>query len=285
MRCVTFVKNAGAISALAGLLIAGMAHAQQVAAPGAAAPMAVSVGTGASADYKVGPGDLLAITVYRSADLQSTVRVDGEGEILMPGIGPVKVADMTAAAIADRIARLLKERGILVAPSVNVLVSEVRSKIVNVMGSVARPGQVPLDRPGMSLTEVLSTAGATFGTGSGIVTAMMGADGGQRESFRMAELVSGARDRAARPGETLVVQAPPTIYISGEVGRPGAFPAEPGMTVGQAVALGGGVTPRGSRNRIEIQRKQADGSVQIIKAKQGTAVQADDLIVVKQRLF
>lgn len=285
MRSMVSIGRLASLAALPALAMASAAGAQQQFATGTPAPMGLSMGGGATANYLVGPGDLLAIVVYRAPDLQTQVRVGGDGTILFPSIGQVKVADLTATQIGDRIAKLLKDGGILVAPSVNVLVSEVRSKTVSVMGSVARPGQVPLDRPNMTLTEVLSQAGATFGTGSGIVTVMMGADAGAREQFRIAELVSGAKDRAARPGETLVVQAAPTVYVSGEVGRPGAFPVEANMTVGQAVALGGGVTPRGSRNRIEIQRKNADGTTAIIKAKQDTAVLPDDLIVVKQRLF
>ncbi|MFS0735488.1 polysaccharide biosynthesis/export family protein [Sphingomonas sp. 1P06PA] len=285
MRTMVSIGRLATLPALAALMMAGAAGAQQQFATGAPSPMGLAMGGGAAANYLVGPGDLLAINVYRSPDLQTQVRVSGDGTILFPSIGQVKVADMTASQIADQIGKLLKDGGILVSPSVNVLVSEVRSKTVSVMGSVARPGQVPLDRPNMTLTEVLSLAGATFGTGSGIVTVMMGPDASAREQFRIAELVSGAKDRAARPGETLVVQAAPTVYVSGEVGRPGAFPVEANMTVGQAVALGGGVTPRGSRNRIEIQRKNADGTTTIIKAKQDTAVLPDDLIVVKQRLF
>lgn len=271
----------------AAALGASGASAQSSVATGA--PVAQSQPTivsGAAADYRVGPGDLLAIQVYRSPDLGSQVRVATDGTIDFPALGKVSVRDLTASDIAARLAGELKQRGILVAPSVNVLVTEVRSKTAMVMGAVGRPGEVPLDRPNLTLAAVLARAGATFGTGSGVVTVMTGGEGGAREQFRIADLVSGAKDRPVRAGEILVVQAAPTVYVSGEVGRAGAFPLEPNMTVGQAIALGGGITPRGSSNRIRLARKSADGTVQPLdKVTLDTPVQPDDLITVRQRVF
>lgn len=241
----------------------------------------------ASADYRIGPGDLLTISVYRSPDLQMSVRVATDGTIGFASLGDIHVADLTASEVAAKLAGELKRRGILVAPSVNVLVADVRAKTVLVMGAVERAGEIPLDRPGITLAGVLARTGAAFGTGSGIVTVMASKDEqGPREQFRIGDLISGAKDREARPGEILVVQAAPLVYVSGEVGRSGAFPLESGMTVGQALALGGGITPRGSKGRIQLTRKRPDGSTQIIKnVKLDTAVMPDDLVYVRPRIF
>ena len=254
---------------------------------GAGVPQGGGASAGAAADYRVGPGDLLSITVYRSPDLQQSTRVGTDGDITFPSLGKVEVANMTAGDIAAKLSDGLKTKGILVNPSVNVLVSEIRSKVVLVMGAVARPGEVPLDRPNLTLAAVLARAGATFGTGSGIVTVMEGKqENAPRTQMRISDLVSGAKDRDARAGEILVVQSAPMIYVSGEVGHPGAFPLEADMTVGQAVALGGGITPRGSQGRIRVTRKAPDGSVTVLKGVTfNTKVQADDLIYVRQRLF
>jgi len=274
---------------LCALALAGAALAQSGFATGSTQSNGgpATIVSGASADYKIGAGDLLAISVYRSPDLQSSVRVGTDGEITFPSLGSVKVAGLTADAIAEKLAAGLKQRGILVAPSVNVLVTEVRSKVVMVMGAVGRPGEVPLDRPGLSLAAVLARSGAVFGTGSGIVTVMGGREQtAAREQFRISDLVSGVRDREARAGEILVVESAPTIYVSGEVGRPGAYPMEPGMTVGQAIALGGGVTPRGSRGRIRVTRKEKDGTTTgVHKVDFDAPVEPNDLIYVGQRIF
>ena len=243
-------------------------------------------GSGASASYRVGPGDLLSVTVYRSPDLQSQVRVDASGKIPFAALGEVEVGNMTASEIATMLAQGLKKKGILVDPSVNVLVTEIRAKTVMVMGSVSRPGEVPLDREGMTLATVLARSGASFGTGAGVVTVMENDDrNAPRSQYLISELVSGSKDRPAKSGEILVVQSAPTIYVSGEVGKPGAYPLEPNMTIGQALALGGGITPRGSRSRIRLTRKENGKTVEIKSVSFDTPVLPDDLIYVKQRLF
>lgn len=241
---------------------------------------------GAAASYQVGPGDDIAISVYGVPDLATRVTVTPSGKIDYPVLGSVDVNNLTASEISALVAKQLKAKGVVLNPSVNVQVAAVRAKVVSVMGAVARPGPVALDRAGMTLAEVLARAGATFGSGSGVVTVMNGATKDQRDEFRLADLVSGRGDRPARPGEMLVVQAAPSVYVSGEVGRPGAYPLEVGMTVGQAIAVGGGVTPRGSANRIRVTRKQPDGTTRILdKVNADTQLVADDLVTVRTRVF
>ena len=241
---------------------------------------------GAAASYQVGPGDDLVIGVYGVPDLSTRVTVGPDGAIGYPVLGSIAVGGLTASEIATLLAQQLKSNGVVVNPSVNVQIAAVRAKVAMVMGAVARPGPVPLDRQGMTLAEVLARAGATFGSGSGLVTVINPEDHGVREEFRLAELVSGRGDRPARAGEMLVVQQAPTVYISGEVGRPGSYPLEVGMTVGQAIAVGGGVTPRGSINRVRVTRKQPDGTTRMLDKVTGdTRLEADDLVTVRTRVF
>src|SRR5690606_6736765 len=132
----------------------------------------VAATSSAAADYRVGAGDVLAISVYRQPDLPPRVVVAPDGTIVLGSLRDIKVENMTARQIAVRIADALKSGGILLSPSVNVSVVVIRSKVVSVMGSISRAGQIPLDHDNMMLSEVLAKAGATFGTGAGIVTVM-----------------------------------------------------------------------------------------------------------------
>jgi polysaccharide export outer membrane protein len=241
----------------------------------------------AAIDYPVGPGDLLRIDVYRSPDMSTTVRVSDQGDIVVPAIGPVPVRGLTASAIAALIREKLISEKILTNPIVNVLVAEINSKVVLVMGAVARAGEIPLDRPGLTIATVLARAGANFGTGDAIVTVIEGSQpNAPRRQMNISEVISGREDGPVHDGQIIVVRSPPTVYVSGEVLRAGAFPIEPHMTVGQAIALGGGVTPRGSMSRLRLSRRQADGSIVRMKdVHLDTPVEPDDLIVVAPRLF
>jgi polysaccharide export outer membrane protein len=69
------------------------------------------------------------------------------------------------------------------------------------------------------------------------------------------------------------------------VTRSGAYRVEPNMTVMQAIAAGGGMTPRGSDRRLKLRRAGADGKVAETDAKLHDAVKADDVIFVKEALF
>jgi len=86
-------------------------------------------------------------------------------------------------------------------------------------------------------------------------------------------------------GETINVERAPVFYIHGEVARSGAYRVEPNMTVMQAIAAGGGVTPRGSDRRLKLRRVGADGKLVETDASLRDPVKADDVIFVKEALF
>lgn len=74
------------------------------------------------------------------------------------------------------------------------------------------------------------------------------------------------------------------IYILGEVNSPGSYAYMPHLTVFQAVALGGGYTPRASKSRIAVTRFR-DGQQIKFRAKQDSPLLPGDSIMVYQRLF
>jgi len=74
------------------------------------------------------------------------------------------------------------------------------------------------------------------------------------------------------------------VYVYGEVQKGGAYRVEPNMTVMQAIAMGGGVTPRGTLRGIKISRR--DGSnVREISARLNDTVKPDDVVYVSESLF
>jgi polysaccharide export outer membrane protein len=87
-----------------------------------------------------------------------------------------------------------------------------------------------------------------------------------------------------RAGDTIFIPRAESVFISGHVGRPGAYGVGKGMTVRQALALAGGVTDRGSTRRIQIVRK-VDGKERTIDVDLQQLVQPGDTIVVRERFF
>ena len=73
------------------------------------------------------------------------------------------------------------------------------------------------------------------------------------------------------------------FYIHGEVKKPGGYPYHPGMTVNQAVALAGGLTPRADDGSIAIFKESDKSNKQ--KASLAHTVNAGDTITIDQRFF
>jgi polysaccharide export outer membrane protein len=152
-----------------------------------------------------------------------------------------------------------------------------------------KPGRYPLDSTTARLTDVIALAGGVGPTGSDEVTIITNRGGkpekvevDMAEMFRRGDL---SRNIALEPGDTIYVHKAPMVYVYGEVQKGGAYRVEPNMTVMQAIAAGGGITPRGSDRRLKMRRTGDDGKVVETDAKLSDQVKTDDVIYVKEALF
>lgn len=246
-----------------------------------------SVATGAVA--AVGPGDTLLITVVGQSNLETRVTVDADGEIVAPLLGSIRVGGQTPSAIGRQIAQGLRSKGLLNDPQVSVEVITVRSRVVSVLGQVARPGRYAIEN-NLSLLEVVAMAGGTLPDASDTAVLMRRGDGGQQR----VEMFVGNRQSPSRmvqdtelqPGDVVFLPQAPRFYIYGEVRSPGAYPVEHGLTVMRALSLAGGLTERASESRIDLNRTDVvTGDITKQRVKLGDKVQPGDVIHVDERLF
>src|SRR5688572_30754349 len=239
--------------------------------------LAAAVPAWAQPADKLGVGDALRVTVFQQPDLTTEARVTERGTIIMPLVGEVKVGGMSAAEASKHIAGQLKSGKYLKNPQVNVAVTTVRSRQVNVLGLVARPGRYPLDDSSSTLTDVIAAAGGIAEAGSDMVTLVR--DGKSQKIPMMAKGVY------LKNGDTIHIEKAPVFYIYGEVTRSGAYRLEPHMTVMQAIAAGGGITPRGSERRLKLRRPDAKGKVVETDVDLQDTVKADDVLYVRESIF
>jgi polysaccharide biosynthesis/export protein len=231
----------------------------------------------AQAQDKLGAGDAIRVTVHQQPDLTTDARVSERGTIALPLVGEVKVLGLSPQQAAAHIATGLKQGKFLKNPQVNVAVTTLRSSQVSVLGHVARPGRYPLDDTSSQLSDVIAAAGGI--TPAGTDTVLVIRDGKEE---RVPVL---GKSYVLKGGETVHVERAPVFYIHGEVARSGAYRVEPNMTVMQAIAAGGGITPRGSDRRLKLRRVGADGKLVEKDASLRDPVKADDVIFVKEALF
>src|SRR5690348_4940054 len=105
-------------------------------------------------DYRIGPGDLLEISIFEAPELNRTVRVSADGELTLPLVGDVHAAGLSSHDLESVVDELLR-RNYLTDPHVSVFVKELESHGVSVLGAVENPGVYQI-RGSKSLIELLS---------------------------------------------------------------------------------------------------------------------------------
>jgi polysaccharide export outer membrane protein len=109
-----------------------------------------------SDDYVIGPSDVLAINVWKDAELTRTVPVRPDGRISLPLIGELKVSGLTTREVQRIVTERLKEY--ISDPVVSVIVQEVKSRTYVVVGKVVHPGSYELGKP-TTVLEAIAIAG------------------------------------------------------------------------------------------------------------------------------
>jgi polysaccharide export outer membrane protein len=244
------------------------------------------------ADYRLealGMGDMIRVSVFRNPDLTTEARVSERGTIMFPLIGEISVTGLTPTQVSRQIAGKLRAGRFVVDPEVTVSIAQVNSRQVAVLGNVQKPGRYPLDATTAKVTDLIALAGGIAPTGSDQITVMTTRNGKtERREIDLAAMIRSGdltQNLDLQAGDTLYVGRAPMIYVTGEVTRAGAYRVEKDMTVMQAIALGGGITPRGTERGIRIHRKNGDGQIHRMEAKLTDPVQTDDVIFVRESLF
>jgi len=123
--------------------------------PAPSAPPATSVVTGFE-DYRIGPEDSLFVSVWRNDVMSRAVVVRPDGRISLPVLNDVEAAGLTPAQLRDVLVAKLSEY--MPDPDVAVIVTDVRSLKVSVIGEVVRPGRYEI-RGRTTVLDALSLAG------------------------------------------------------------------------------------------------------------------------------
>ena len=107
--------------------------------------------------YKIGPRDVLEVTVFKVPDLSKVVQVSEAGTINYPLVGELEAGGKTAREVEQDLTRLLGTK-YLQNPQISVFVKEYNSQRITVEGAVKKPGVYPIIG-GMSLLQAIATAG------------------------------------------------------------------------------------------------------------------------------
>jgi polysaccharide export outer membrane protein len=196
----------------------------------------------------MGQGASIMPVVAQAPTYQQGLRVDSDGNIILPFIGAVHAEGRSPAELQHDIAQRLRQAGILRDPQVGVRVVEYRSRVAAVVGSVQRPGLYPLTRPGATVGDLIWAAGGPTVDAGRVVEFAPAGDASGLEPMRLdfAALLraNGLRDPSIDPpvrkGDVITVSPAGSVLVDGWVAKPGSYPATRGLTVSGAVAAAGG---------------------------------------------
>jgi len=226
--------------------------------------------------YKVGPQDLLEITVFEVEKLNKTVRVSSQGNINLPLLGILKVKGLTVDELEEEIRSLLAEKYIQ-DPQVNVLIKEYHNQRISVMGAVKNPGVFDVTGP-KTILEMLAVAGGLRDDASPLLFLLRPPKLGEetsKEAKRGDEpkpeafvidleglLVEGnlSLNLLLLHADVINIPVAGKVFVGGEVKNPGGFMKGKKMTLGQAIILSGGLNFSANGSETKIIRYSEKGT-------------------------
>jgi polysaccharide export outer membrane protein len=157
--------------------------------------------------YMIGAQDILDIDVWKEKELTRTVEVRPDGKISLPLLNDIQASGLTPMQLAANITEGLKK--FITDPQVTVIVTQINSQRVYILGEVNHPGAYPL-LPGMNVLQALSSAGGFTMFANTKKIYVLRQQGGKQKKFpfNYKDVVSGkhtGQNVVLRAGDQIVV--------------------------------------------------------------------------------
>lgn len=240
-----------------GLLLVALLAVAAQAAPG----------TQERAGYRVGPGDVLEVIDWNENPPQPRdLRVDPDGAISYPLVGLLNVKGMTVAEVQERLTAELRKQ--VKRPRLEVTLKSIQKQVaVYVLGAVERPGPYEVVQ-GMKVKDAIGMAGGLRKDADGAAATLKREGSDRPMPLDLERLLSG-RDEglniSLQFGDVIHVptrlfegpKAMMTVFVFGQVVRPGAVTLSTEARVREAITAAGGPTPLAALKKATLQRRDA----------------------------
>ncbi|MFM6853197.1 MAG: SLBB domain-containing protein [Sphingopyxis sp.] len=281
-----FARAAMAVTLLATMAATALPHvamAQNAPPPAPIAAPAASTAAPAitlNEGYILGQGDVIEVAVLGRDDYRARVQVQVDGTVQLPLINDIRAANRTILQMRDDVRGALVSGGYFNNPAVSVTVASYASRYLTVLGEVATPGLVPIDRS-YRLSEIIARVGGTRPTAADEIT--LSRTGSPSQTLSLIAMATGdeSQDPIVNPGDRLYVATAPQFYIYGQVNAPGSYRVDRGMSLRMALARGGGLTAQGSERRVKVIRNGQE----LRNFDPNAPILSGDTVVVGERFF
>jgi len=226
-----------------------------------------------TAEYRIGQGDNLNISVWRHPDLERVVVVRANGLITFPPIGDVTAAGLTTSDLAREIMQRLRDFT-RETTQVTVTVTQFNSRALFLTGQVVAPGRYSFEAM-PDVLQLLSQAGGPLPSAdlSNVSVIRATATGPEITTIDVTAYMRGESTALLpdlQPGDTVDVPSiigagamggQGMIYILGQVNAPGAYPAGDGTDLLQIISLAGGTTSAAELDKVAVIMTNESGQV------------------------
>ena len=208
--------------------------------------------------YRLGPGDLVNIKVWRRPELsQENILVSPDGFIAMPRIGNISVINYTSEEVQKLLTAKLEV--LYTEPEITVQIKEFHNNKAFVLGRVAKPGVINFPGNG-TLLEGLALAGGLPDQGKMTRCSIIRGNNSVIWIDLQDLLKNGNMSLNAPIRNNDVIFLPELndeiVYVMGEVNNPGAVQLKDGMNVLKAIMLSGGLNKNANPKKVFIVRQQ-----------------------------
>lgn len=243
--------------------------------------------------FRIGPEDVLAISVWDNKDLDRVVFVRPDGKISLPILGEVQAGGLTVADLTGQLneayAKTVKNA------LVTVSVQAINSRPIFFLGGVGRVGPMQLNQE-LTLLQAISAAGGVA-EAADLESAYV-LRGNERIAVDFVKLLRQGdltQNIKVQPGDTIVVPVAEIVFVQGEVRAPGVVKYTSDLTMVKAIAQAGGFTPLAAPKRVTLLRggaaKKENMRVNVQEMMTDPdeapdmALKPNDIIIVPERLF
>jgi polysaccharide biosynthesis/export protein len=233
--------------------------------------------------YRLGKADEVRVEVVGEEQMSGVYRVNGDCTVEIRYAGPVPVCDLTideaTSAIKDRLGRTVLAR-----PQVLLSMEHYNARTIDVSGGVKTPGSYPVKKDRVTVSDMLLAAGGQIDLSTASATIIRERTG-ERIEIDLLAVNRGdpAADRTLLPGDVLWIPPMESVFVDGQVEKPGAIAFREEMTLMQAITQAGSMKSTALKSGVYIMRGNEKIAINVKKVMKGE--EADVKLLPSDRVY
>ena len=235
--------------------------------------------------YPIGPGDVLRVDVVGELDMSGVFRIGSDGAIEIPLCGRIPLSGLTVDEATRAITAHLANN-VLVRPQVVLDIETYASRKVNVTGGVMKPGSYAFEKGRTTVSDLLVRAGGPADASATRATITREVAGVPKLIVVDLEKITAGDSTAdveLRSGDRLHVPPVESVFVDGQVQKPGAISYRDGMTITQAITQAGSTLGTARKTAAYIMRGEERIPVNLKRIQNGE--EADIVLRPSDRVY